>query len=144
MKRIISILILITIFGCTQTEKNVIEKFKNNEEEFDNFISNAINDQNLISNTGKLTPFDKLQEETKNCLNRLGLKNVTYIILDNSYCKNQGELEIEIIFNGNWHLEYKSCGELNTQLGEYSEEGFIESWGLNERWILWKNNDFIG
>jgi len=142
MKRIISILILFIIVACNQTENDIIERINSLEKDFDSFVKFAIIDQTLIKNIGKLVDVNKLDLKTQKSLNSLGLKNVRYIVLSDACCNEINE--IEIIFNGNCHLEYNPCGNSNIKPGEYLQEGFIESWGLNVRWILWRNNDFIG
>lgn len=73
-----------------------------------------------------------------------GCKRYSVCVMEAQDCQAETKYAIEIIFKGDWHLEFKPCGFDCFVPSGHVEEGFIESWGLDDNWVLWVNNDFIG
>lgn len=130
--------------SCNQTERKIIGKFKHERILFENFKSAAIKDKTLTSNSGKFIKIEALEDSTKYHLEKLELYNISFIILSERKCSGKTVYEIEIVFNGNWYLEFSPCENNRMRTGSHTKEGFIESWGLNESWCLWVNRDVIG
>lgn len=146
MKKILKILsvIIILFYGCTSQEAKIIQQFKTNKEAFDNIIEVALKDSYLNNNKNQLFSTSLLSSELIESINELEIGELRYVVMEYIDCDEKQELKIEIIFNGNWHLEYYECPHNIIQQGDYMEKGFIESWGLDENWYLWVNNDFVG
>ncbi|MDF9799248.1 hypothetical protein OKW21_004511 [Catalinimonas alkaloidigena] len=147
MKRLITgtlILFIWVLTACHSEEKKIVDHYQNYPQHFDNFVSAAYDDATLIDQKNKLVGFDELHDQTKEALRKLDLPEINYVILGGIRCQEANEMEIEIIFNGNWHLQYEPCREGDFPTGKHSEEGFIESWEVSKDWHVWINNDLIG
>jgi hypothetical protein len=144
MSRIKIILIILLFASCNSTEQRIINRFNNNRILFDQLKSKVFEDKALINNLERFTNVNKLEEKTVESLDKLGIPNVSYLILSKNSCPDSKEYAIEIIFGGNWHLEYLPCDKRKIIKGSHTKDGFIESWGLDNHWILWINHDVIG
>jgi len=106
--------------------------------------SAAFEDKILNSNLEKFTSVDKLEPTTIKILEKLKLNDISYLILSKTDCPESKECSIDIIFSGQWHLQYLPCYELKLKKGVHKIEGNVESWALDNNWIIWTNHDFIG
>ncbi|KAF0198609.1 MAG: hypothetical protein FD166_1250 [Bacteroidetes bacterium] len=145
MNRILQILIIaVLVSSCKSTDQRISDQFKNNYQLFVQIKLAAFKDKILNSNLEKLTSVDKLEPKTIKTLEKLSLNDISYLILSKTDCLESKERSIEIIFSGQWHLQYFPCDELKLKKGEHKIEGNIESWALDNNWIVWVNHDIIG
>jgi hypothetical protein len=139
-----SLLLCFWLCSCQSKNERIINKLTDKQHLFDEFVKAASKDEALLTKRGKFVRPKELNEATREKLERLGIPTVIYLVLKQDDCSQTRDFAIEILMEGNWTLEYKPCGNLPIFPGNYSEDGFIESWGINQNWYLWVNNDFIG
>ena len=145
MKRLIIVTLIAAsgvLTACQSGEMKIINHYQRYPQHFEHLVSAAYNDRILIDQKNKLVGFEKLNDQTKEALRNLDLPEINYVILGGIRCQDADE--IEIIFNGNWHLQYEPCREGDFPTGKHNEVGFIESWEVSRDWHVWINNDLIG
>lgn len=145
MKRLLIILILSTFLqSCTSNDEHIQNIFINNKGLLIEFVKAASQDQSLKGNLGKFVRLQSLSETTKEKIENLGIRDIQYVVMETQDCQAETKYALEIIFNGDWHLEFRPCGFEYTVPREHDENGLIETWGLDDNWVLWVNNDYIG
>ena len=145
MKKLVIILIFsYFLYSCTSNDKYVQELFLNEKALLNEFVDAAYQDQSLRANQGKLVSIEDLSENTRNKIKKLGLRNVHYVVMESQDCQMVTKYSLEIIYGRDWHLVYKPCGFEYTVPRGHDKNGFIETWGLDDNWMLLVNNDFIG
>ena len=135
---------VLALTSCQSNDNKVITHFLKYPKHFDEIVNAAYKDFALLNQMNELVGYEKLDDRTKKALQKIGLPQIHFITLRESRCQNISEMEIEILFDKNWHLQYEPCREVEFTTGEYNEVGFIESWEVDKNWYVWVNNDFIG
>lgn len=130
--------------SCRSNENTVITHYQQYPQHFDELVNVAYKDPILLNQKNKLVGYDKLDDRTKEALKKLDLSQIQYVSLGGIQCQKTSQIEIEIFFGRNWHLQYVPCREGEFTTGEYSEVGFVETWQISKDWYVWVNNDFIG
>lgn len=145
VKRSFLILCLFLFFqNCSSNNEHLQELFIHDKELLNEFVNAAYQDQSLHSGYSRFVRFENLSERTKERIEKLALRDVRYVVMEPLDCPTGTKYTLEIIYDGNWHLEYSPCGFNNFVPQGHNEEGFIETWGMDDHWILWVNNDYIG
>jgi hypothetical protein len=145
MKRLFIILIISSFFqSCSSNDEHIQSLFINDKELLIEFVNAANEDKSLKGNLGKFVRFQNLSKTTKDKIINLGIRDIQYVVMESQDCQTETKYALEIIFNGDWHLEFRPCGFDYTVPRGHIKEGFIESWGLDDNWMLWVNNDYIG
>ena len=144
--QILVLLFILSLFSCSEPSDHITSGFNEMKTDLDLIIEQLATDPIYKTKLNKFVRTNELNEKSRELLNRLDLKDIYYVILSSPNCTETKEFEIEIIFNGDWHLNYNPCGMTFISPGEHSEmdDHFIESWGLDSHWYLWVNRDFIG
>lgn len=141
-KIIFGLVIILTFTACSDFESQVVNEVNSDSEKYTDLIKTVENCHFSTDLYGKFISADKFPDSLKLALNKTRLKGkVNYIVIDkNNDCKG---LSVEFIL-GNTHLEFNSCPDSGfPKAGSYKDEGFIETWGINRNWLIWKDNDFI-
>lgn len=133
-----------TLISCQSHENKIIKHHQQYPQHFDELVNAIYNDPILLNQRNKLIQYGDLDDRTKKALQQLDLPEINYVTLGGIRCQEANEIEIEIIYNGSWHLQYEPCRKGNFTTGKYSEIGFIESWEIDRNWYVWVNNDLIG
>lgn len=125
--------------------KELLAELNSNQPKFDNIINSCYHDQVLLGNINKFVTYNELSDSTKAALDDLDFGKIEYVILGRPECKEVDKLTIEIIYNGNEHLEYTLCVDYLHEPGSHTEikETGIDIYYLNKNWTLWVEHDFI-
>lgn len=122
------------------------EDFKSNIEELNSIVKGIIK---LNPKESYNIPIDKLPEDLKNKLEKLGIKSFSFIKNSNNNCKEK--LIVELNVYENWNIEtlnnvkliYSPCNE-ETKLNYHSYDGYhIDIWGQGKNWLIFSDTDFI-
>jgi len=132
--------------ACSEPSTVITADFANMETDLNLLVKALKSDPIYKSKLDKFVSPCEINKGSLEALNRLGLDDISYVILSPPGCEENEAYEIEIIFNGDWHLTFDPCGVDVIQPGKHAEENehFIEAWGLSQNWYLWVNRDFIG
>jgi len=130
--------------SCQSNEKKIITHYQGHSQQFDELVDAAYQDPSLLNQKNRLVSYEKLNDQTKEALEKLNLNQINYVILEVNQCHEANKMGIEILFDKNWHLQYEPCGKDDFSSGNTNEVGFIESWKIGREWYVWVNNDFIG
>ncbi len=143
LTKIIFGLVIILIFAaCSDFESQLVNEINSGSEKYTDLIQSVENCHFSTDLYGKFINAEKFPASLELALNKTRLKGkVNYIVIDkNTDCKG---ISVEFIL-GNTHLVFESCPDSRfPKPGSYKEEGFIETWGINPNWLIWKDNDFI-
>ncbi len=143
LTKIIFGLVIILIFtACSDFESQVVSEINSDSEKYTDLIKSVENCHFSTDLYGKFINAEKFPDSLELALNKTRLKGmVNYIVIEkNNDCKG---ISVEFILS-NTHLEFDSCPDSEfPEPGSYKEEGFIEIWGINCNWLIWKDNDFI-
>tara|TARA_B100002051_G_C16438688_1_gene487828 strand:+ start:31 stop:474 length:444 start_codon:yes stop_codon:yes gene_type:complete len=134
------------LFSCSEPSDHIVPDFEDMKTDLDLIVKHLPTDPIYNSELNKFVRVNELSKESQELINRLDLNNVYYVILSTTSCSDANGFELEIVFEGDWHLCYSPCEVSFISPGEHKEmnDHFIESWGLDSNWYLWVNRDFIG
>ena len=156
--KFILIVFLVTILGISwkiysyfnpNFEKCFVENnedFKSNIEELNSIVKDIIR---LNPDESYDIPIDKLPEDLKNKLEKLGIKSFSFIKNSNNNCEQKHIVELNVYEN--WNIEklnnvkliYSPCNE-ETKLNYHSYDGYhIDIWGQGQNWLIFSDTDFI-
>ena len=136
----VSLLILIT--ACTKMEKTISEDIKNDKEKY-NELAETVDKCNFSRfSNGQFISKEYFPKTLNEVLKKTKLKNkVEYIVLIKS--PNCEQKSFELICK-RYQVMYNPCPESDFPLPDsYLKEGLIETWGIDNNWIIWKDNDYI-
>ena len=119
------------MIGCSEPSNSIKANFSDNEHQYDLVIETLHKDPVCKAKLNKNIRYEALSTTSKRALEELGLDNISYVILSSPRCENIEAYEMEIIFEGRWHLSYDPCGVKNILPGGHLEmnDSFIEMWG---------------
>ncbi|WP_461641261.1 hypothetical protein [Labilibaculum euxinus] len=140
--KILGLLMIVSISACSVKEQKVIVDIKSNPEIY-NKITETISTCDLSrfsynQNIGK----EYFPKELNQAISETVLGDrVEYLTI--SKYSDCTDINFELI-SGKLHLRFEPCPRLDfPKPDSYEEEGLIERWGINNNWMIWKNNDFV-
>lgn len=142
IKKLSGLFFVMIVSACSDYESQIIHDINSNFEKYNGLIE-SVEKCNFSTNLyGKFISKDKFPDSLNSSLIKTKLKDqVNYIVIDK---KNEcNGINVEF-FIGNTHLEFVSCPDSEfPEPNSYREEGFIEIWGINANWFIWRDNNFI-
>lgn len=133
---------IISCISCTDYEQKIIVDIKSDSDNYDKLIE-TINKCDLSRfKYNQYISKEYFPENLVDAINKTVLKDkVRYIVIDKE--TDCDSLTVEII-SGRLHIRYEPCPRPDfPKANIYVEEGLIETWGINNNWMIWKDNDYI-
>lgn len=138
-KNILILLVILSVISCQSPpmDRRIAEHYKSDPTLFEQFRQSALQDQQLLEQKNAFVAVGQLGKITREKLEALELPNASLIILGDRQCSDTSKLEIEIIFNKNWHLQNNPCQDKHMTEGQHYKQGTVEGWGLGDGWFVW-------
>ena len=140
---IIPLLIAVVYIFSDDLSELIIEDFEENSEYYNSIIEEIENSKFKFKDGAEYTMNElplAIQEKLKKTKLHEHLESLTV----SKNCYKQGELcvSFELV---RLELCYSSLTNdpIRPKSGEHLNDYFIELWGLDKNWYLWKDNDFI-
>ncbi|QCK15735.1 hypothetical protein DCC35_13775 [Mangrovivirga cuniculi] len=130
------------MFGCSNYEDKIIDDMNSNIENYDSIINIINNNDFKRFKYGQYISREYFPKSLIQALNKTALKGrVQYLILNKGFNCNSKAIEF---ISSKFHIRYTPCpGPDFPKPGSYEEVGLIETWGIDENWMIWKDNDYI-
>ena len=136
------VFMLFSTVACSHLESTIKDDIQNNNKEYTELVQTIGKCDFPRFSYGQFIAKKHFPSELVEVLSHTKLKDkIQYIILiKNADCDH---VTFELL-SGRYHIIFNSCPNSNFPLPDsYKKEGFIETWGINNNWFIWKDNDFI-
>ena len=134
------IIFLFVFFGCEKFENTIPTDIMNNEEKYDKIIETIYNSDFSRFTLNQFISKQYFPKGLKESLKMTNLENrIEYLIFFKNNNCNQKSFELK---SDEYYLSYNPCPDDKfPKPKSYLNEGLTETWGINENWMIWKDND---
>lgn len=117
----------------------IADQFGQEPALFDACRKAAYHDPALTLSIGEYVQEAKLSAPLLGQAHQFRTGDLVFARLHTPSCEAK-EYDMELVFEGDRHLEYKVCGDVGVSKSMHSEDGSIEYWGLDDHWFAWINH----